>query len=52
VRTLTNLLQVRDPIYALRPTSPCSRATSHNEVIVDEIVAAVGAKLDADAQSG
>jgi shikimate kinase len=51
VATLTNLLQVRDPIYATADVTVLSRDVTH-EVIVDEIVAAVGAKLDADAQSG
>jgi shikimate kinase len=51
VATLTNLLQVRDPIYATADVTVLSRDVTH-EVIVDEIIAAVGAKLDADAQSG
>jgi shikimate kinase len=49
VATLTNLLQVRDPIYATADVTVLSRDVTH-EVIVDEIVAAVGAKLDADAK--
>ena len=51
VATLTNLLQVRDPIYATADVTVLSRDVTH-EVIVAEIIAAVGAKLDADAQSG
>jgi shikimate kinase len=51
VATLTNLLHVRDPIYATADVTVLSRDVTH-EVIVDEIIAAVGAKLDADAQSG
>jgi shikimate kinase len=51
VATLTNLLQVRDPIYATADVTVLSRDVTH-EVIVDEIIAAVGGKLDADAQSG
>jgi shikimate kinase len=51
VATLTNLLQVRDPIYATADVTVLSRDVTH-EVIVDEIVAAVGARLDAAAQSG
>jgi shikimate kinase len=51
VATLTNLLQVRDPVYATADVTVLSRDVTH-EVIVDEIIAAVGAKLDADAQSG
>jgi shikimate kinase len=51
VATLTNLLQVRAPIYATADVTVLSRDVTH-EVIVDEIIAAVGAKLDADAQSG
>ena len=49
--TLTKLLQVRYPIYAEADVTVLSRDVPH-EVIVDEIIAAVGAKLDADAQSG
>jgi shikimate kinase len=51
VATLTNLLQVRDPIYATADVTVLSRDVTH-DVIVDEIVAAVGAKLDAAARSG
>jgi shikimate kinase len=51
VATLTNLLQIRDPIYATADVTVLSRDVTH-DVIVDEIVAAVGAKLDAAAQSG
>ncbi len=51
VATLTNLLQVRDPIYATADVTVLSRDVTH-DVIVDEIVAAVGARLDAAAQSG
>jgi shikimate kinase len=51
VATLTNLLQLRDPIYATADVTVLSRDVTH-EVIVDEIIAAVGAKLDAGAQSG
>ena len=51
VATLTNLLHVRDPIYATADVTVLSRDVTH-EVIVDEIIAAVGAKLDAGAQSG
>jgi shikimate kinase len=51
VATLTNLLQMRDPIYATADVTVLSRDVTH-DVIVDEIVAAVGAKLDAAAQSG
>jgi shikimate kinase len=51
VATLTNLLHVRDPIYATADVTVLSRDVTH-EVIVDEIIAAVGTKLDADAQSG
>jgi shikimate kinase len=51
VATLTNLLQVRDPIYATADVTVLSRDVTH-EVIVDEIIAAVGGKLDAGTQSG
>jgi shikimate kinase len=51
VATLTNLLQVRDPIYATADVTVLSRDVTH-EVIVDEIIAAVGATLDAGTQSG
>jgi shikimate kinase len=51
VATLTNLLQMRDPIYATADVTVLSRDVTH-DVIVDEIVAAVGAKLDAAARSG
>ena len=51
VATLTNLLQMRDPIYATADVTVLSRDVTH-DVIVDEIIAAVGAKLDAAAQSG
>jgi shikimate kinase len=51
VATLTNLLQVRDPIYATADVAVLSRDVTH-DVIVDEIIAAVGAKLDTAAQSG
>jgi shikimate kinase len=51
VATLTNLLQMRDPIYANADVTVLSRDVTH-DVIVDEIIAAVGAKLDAAAQSG
>jgi shikimate kinase len=51
VATLTNLLQMRDPIYATADVTVLSRDVTH-DVIVDEIVAAVGIKLDAAAQSG
>ncbi len=51
VATLTNLLQMRDPIYATADVTVLSRDVTH-DVIVDEIVAAVGMKLDAAAQSG
>ena len=51
VATLTNLLQVRDPIYATADVTVLSRDVTH-DVIVDEIIAAVGAKLDAAAQPG
>src|ERR1700733_9553759 len=51
VATLTNLLHVRDPIYATADVTVLSRDVTH-EVIVDEIIAAVGARLDAAAQSG
>ncbi len=51
VATLTNLLQLRDPIYATADVTVLSRDVTH-DVIVDEIIAAVGAKLDAAAQSG
>ena len=51
VATLTNLLQLRDPIYATADVTVLSRDVTH-DVIVDEIVAAVGIKLDAGAQSG
>ena len=51
VATLTNLLHVRDPIYATADVTVLSRDVTH-EVIVDEIIAAVGATLDAGTQSG
>jgi shikimate kinase len=51
VATLTDLLRMRDPIYATADVTVLSRDVTH-EVIVDEIIAAVGAKLDAGAQSG
>jgi shikimate kinase len=51
VATLTNLLQSRDPIYATADVTVLSRDVTH-DVIVDEIIAAVGARLDAAAQSG
>jgi shikimate kinase len=51
VATLTNLLQLRDPIYATADVTVLSRDVTH-EVIVDEIIAAVGGKLDAGTQSG
>jgi shikimate kinase len=51
VATLTNLLQLRDPIYATADVTVLSRDVTH-EVIVDEIIAAVGATLDAAARSG
>jgi shikimate kinase len=51
VATLTNLLQLRDPIYATADVTVLSRDVTH-DVIVDEIIAAVGTKLDAAAQSG
>jgi shikimate kinase len=51
VATLTNLLQMRDPIYATADVTVLSRDVTH-DVIVDEIIAAVGAKVDAAAQSG
>ena len=51
VATLTDLLQLRDPIYATADVTVLSRDVTH-DVIVDEIIAAVGAKLDAAAQSG
>jgi shikimate kinase len=51
VATLTNLLQLRDPIYATADVTVLSRDVTH-DVIVDEIIAAVSAKLDAAAQSG
>jgi shikimate kinase len=51
VATLTNLLQMRDPIYATADVTVLSRDVTH-DVIVDEIVAAVVARLDAAAQSG
>lgn len=51
VATITNLLQLRDPIYATADVTVLSRDVTH-DVIVDEIIAAVGTKLDAAAQSG
>jgi shikimate kinase len=51
VATLTNLLQMRDPIYATADVTVLSRDVTH-DVIVDEIIAAVHARLDAAAQSG
>jgi shikimate kinase len=51
VATLSNLLQMRDPIYATADVTVLSRDVTH-DVIVDEIIAAVGARLDAAAQSG
>jgi shikimate kinase len=51
VATLSNLLQMRDPIYATADVTVLSRDVTH-DVIVDEIIAAVSAKLDAAAQSG
>jgi shikimate kinase len=42
VATLTNLLQLRDPIYATADVTVLSRDVTH-DVIVDEIIAAVGA---------
>jgi shikimate kinase len=51
VATLTNLLQLRDPIYATADVTVLSRDVTH-DVIVDEIIAAVGVRLDAVAQSG
>jgi|ERR1700722_2038949 shikimate kinase len=51
VATLSNLLQMRDPIYANADVTVLSRDVTH-DVIVDEIIAAVGTKLDAAAQSG
>jgi shikimate kinase len=51
VATLTNLLQLRDPIYATADVTVLSRDVTH-DVIVDEIIAAVGVRLDAAAQSG
>jgi shikimate kinase len=51
VATLSNLLQMRDPIYATADVTVLSRDVTH-DVIVDEIIAAVGTKLDAAAQSG
>jgi shikimate kinase len=51
VATLSNLLQMRDPVYATADVTVLSRDVTH-EVIVDEIIAAVGATLDAAAQSG
>jgi shikimate kinase len=51
VATLANLLQLRDPIYATADVTVLSRDVTH-DVIVDEIVAAVGTRLDAAAQSG
>ena len=50
VATLTSLLQMRDPIYATADVTVLSRDVTH-DVIVDEIIAAVGAKLD-PTQSG
>jgi shikimate kinase len=50
VATLTNLLQVRDPVYATADVAVLSRDVTH-DVIVDEIIAAVDAKLDTAAQS-
>jgi shikimate kinase len=50
VATLTNLLQLRDPIYATADVTVLSRDVTH-DVIVDEIIAAVGVRLDAAAQS-
>jgi shikimate kinase len=48
VATLTNLLAERDPIYGEADITVLSRDISH-DVIVDEIVAAVGGKLGAAA---
>jgi shikimate kinase len=45
VATLTDLLAVRDPIYAEADVTVISRDVTH-EVIVDEIIAAVSGKLD------
>jgi hypothetical protein len=42
---------MRDPIYATADVTVLSRDVTH-DVIVDEIIAAVGTKLDAAAQSG
>jgi shikimate kinase len=51
VATLTDLLRMRDPIYATADVTVLSRDVTH-DVIVDEIVAAVCAKLDAAGSSG
>jgi shikimate kinase len=45
VATLTDLLLVRDPIYAEADVTVVSRDVTH-DVIVDEIIAAVCGKLD------
>jgi shikimate kinase len=51
VATLTDLLAVRDPIYAEADVTVISRDVTH-EVIVDEIIAAVSGKLDIAVQAG
>jgi shikimate kinase len=50
VSTLTDLLLVRDPIYAEADVTVVSRDVTH-DVIVDEIIAAVCGKLDIAAGS-
>jgi shikimate kinase len=51
VATLTELLVVRDPIYAEADVTVISRDVTH-EVIVDEIIAAACGKLDIAVPSG
>jgi shikimate kinase len=51
VATLTDLLAVRDPVYAEADVTVISRDVTH-EVIVDEIIAAVSGKLDIAVQAG
>jgi shikimate kinase len=51
VATLTDLLLVRDPIYAEADVTVVSRDVTH-DVIVDEIIAAVCGKLDIAIGSG
>jgi shikimate kinase len=51
VATLTDLLAVRDPIYAEADVTVISRDVTH-EVIVDEIIAAASGKLDIAVPSG